>query len=133
MWRMYWCLCETVVYYMLRPSSELSVYLYADVVDMRKSIDGLSALVEQELELSSMSGTLFAFCNRARDKIKILYWERNGYVLWYKRLEKQRFTWLHEAQSGSLLITGYQLNLLLDGLDILHNKPHETLFYTSVS
>ena len=103
---------------MLRPSSDLSVYLYADVVDMRKSIDGLSALVEQELELSLMDGTLFVFCNRGRDKIKMLYWERNGFVVWYKRLEKQRFKWLRKAQSGSSLITGYQLNLLLDGLDI---------------
>ena len=118
---------------MLRPSPDLSVYLYADVVDMRKSIDGLSALVEQELELSPMSGTLFVFCNRARDKIKMLYWERNGFVLWYKRLEKQRFKWLREAQSGSLLVTGYQLNLLLDGLDVLNNKPHKALFYTSIT
>jgi transposase len=118
---------------MLRPSSDLSVYLYADVVDMRKSIDGLSALVEQELEQNPMNGTLFVFCNRARDKIKMLYWERNGFVLWYKRLEKQRFKWLRDAQSGSLSMTGYQLNLLLDGLDILNNKPHESLFYTSIT
>lgn len=118
---------------MLRPSPDLSVYLYAGVVDMRKSIDGLSALVEQELELSPMSGTLFVFCNRTRDKIKMLYWERNGFVLWYKRLEKQKFKWLREAQSGSLSMTGYQLNLLLDGLDIFNNKPHEALFYTSIT
>lgn len=133
MWPMYWCRCATVVYYMLRPNPDLSVYLYADIVDMRKSIDGLSALVDQELELSPMSGTLFVFCNRARDKIKMLYWERNGFVLWYKRLEKQRFKWLRDAQSGSLSMTGYQLNLLLDGLDILNNKPHESLFYTSIT
>lgn len=100
---------------------------------MRKSIDGLSALVEQELELNSMSGTLFVFCNRTRDKIKMLYWERNGFVLWYKRLEKQRFKWLRDAQSGSLSVTGYQLNLLLDGLDIVDNVPHEALFYTSIT
>jgi transposase len=133
MWLIYWCRCEIVVYCMLRPSSDLSVYLYADVVDRRKSIDGLSALVEQELEQNPMNGTLFVFCNRARDKIKMLYWERNGFVLWYKRLEKQRFKWLRDAQSGSLSVTGYQLNLLLDGLDILNNKPHESLFYTSIT
>jgi transposase len=118
---------------MLRPSSEAQVYLYAGIVDMRKSIDGLSALVEQELELSLMGATLFVFCNRGRDKIKMLYWERNGFVLWYKRLEKQRFKWLEPTDSGSVSITGYQLNLLLDGLDILNNKPHKALFYTSMT
>jgi transposase len=133
MWLIYWCRCEIVVYCMLGPSSDLSVYLYADVVDRRKSIDGLSALVEQELEQNPMNGTLFVFCNRARDKIKMLYWERNGFVLWYKRLEKQRFKWLRDAQSGSLSMTGYQLNLLLDGLDILNNKPRVSLFYTSMT
>jgi len=118
---------------MLRPKSDASVYLYTGIVDMRKSIDGLAALVEQELELSALSDTLFVFCNRSRDKIKLLYWERNGFVLWYKRLEKQRFKWLQPASTGSAVLTGYQLNLLLDGLDIFNNKPHETLFYSSVS
>lgn len=118
---------------MLRPNPTAQVYLYAGVVDMRKSIDGLAALVEQELELNPMTDTLFVFCNRGRDKIKMLYWERNGFVLWYKRLEKQRFKWLQQIHSNSITITGYQLNLLLDGLDIFNNKPHESLFYTSVS
>lgn len=118
---------------MLRPNSDLSVYLYADAVDMRKSINGLSALIEQELERSPMTGTLFVFCNRTRDKIKMLYWERNGFVVWYKRLEKQRFKWLISSDSDSVSMTGYQLNLLLDGLDIFNNKPHEALFYTSIT
>ena len=59
---------------MLRPSPGTHVYLYAGVVDMRKSIDGLAALVEQELELNPMTEALFVFCNRGRDKIKLLYW-----------------------------------------------------------
>jgi len=118
---------------MLRPSTDAQVYLYAGVVDMRKSIDGLAALVERELEASPMTGALFVFCNRGRDKIKLLYWERNGFVLWYKRLEKQRFTWLNQTNADSISIDGYQLNLLLDSLDIFINKPHETLFYTSIS
>ncbi|MBB5188993.1 transposase [Zhongshania antarctica] len=58
-------------------------------VDMRKSINGLAALVENELALSPMMEVLFVFCNRGRIKIKLLYWERNGFVVWYKRLEKQ--------------------------------------------
>ena len=71
---------------MLRPGNEVQVYLYADPVDMRKSIDGLSTLVEQEMELSPNMDALFVFCNRGRDKIKLLCWERNGFIVWYKRL-----------------------------------------------
>ena len=118
---------------MLRPSTSVQVYLYAGAVDMRKSINGLASLVEQELDLNPMVVALFVFCNRGRDKIKLLYWERNGFVLWYKRLEKQRFTWLQPTAEPALSIDGYQLNLLLDGLDIFNNKPHEALFYPSVS
>ena len=118
---------------MLRPDPGISVYLYSGVVDMRKSIDGLSLLVEQNMSLSPFSEALFVFCNRGRDKIKLLYWERNGFVLWYKRLEKQRFKWLKAVSDETpVSITGYELNLLLDGLDIFHNKPHEALFYQSV-
>ncbi|MCW8126037.1 IS66 family insertion sequence element accessory protein TnpB [Microbulbifer halophilus] len=71
---------------MLRPRQSAQVYLYMAPVDMRKSIDGLAALVEQEMELSPAQEVLFVFCNRGRDKIKLLYWERNGFVVWYKRL-----------------------------------------------
>jgi len=72
----------------MRPGEEVSVYLCRQVVDFRKSINGLSAMVEEELGLDPFGPHLFVFCNRRRDKIKILYWERSGFVLWYKRLEK---------------------------------------------
>ena len=74
---------------MMRPGEEIDVYLYRGIVDMRKSINGLSAIVEEELGLSPFGPSLFVFCNRQRDKIKILYWERSGFVLWYKRLENK--------------------------------------------
>lgn len=119
---------------MLRPERSAQVYLYAGAVDMRKSIDGLAVLVERDMALNPMQSALFVFCNRQRDKIKLLYWERNGFVLWYKRLEKQRFKWLNpSSDSKPVNISGYDLNLLLDGLDIFNNKPHEALFYESVS
>ena len=76
---------------MLRPAESMQVYLYAGPVDMRKSIDGLSVLVEQEMALSPNIKALFVFCNRGRDKIKLLCWKRNGFIVWYKLLEKQRF------------------------------------------
>jgi len=74
-----------------------------------------------------MNGALFVFCNRTRDKVKLLYWKRNGFVLWYKRLEEHKFKWLngHDA-NDAIAITGKQLNQLLDGLDIFQ-RPHEPL------
>jgi len=116
---------------MLRPGNQVQVYLYAELVDMRKSIDGLSALVEQGMELSPLGEALFVFCNRGRDKIKILCWERNGFIVWYKRLEKQRFKWPKVGET--LSVTGQELNWLLDGFDIFNNRPHQPLFFASVS
>ena len=88
---------------MIRPNKTTPSYLYAGVVDMRKSIDGLAALIENQLELDPMQDAVFVFCNRGRDKIKILYWERNGFVLWYKRLEKEKFKWQKDVSVSSRL------------------------------
>jgi transposase len=116
---------------MLRPEGKVRVYLYVDPVDMRKSIDGLSALVEQEMDLSPMNEALFVFCNRSRDKVKILCWERNGFIVWYKRLEKQRFRW--PKAGDTLQLSGQALNWLLDGFDIFHNQPHKAASFDTVS
>ena len=118
---------------MLRPSPRIQAYLYMEPVDMRKSIDGLALIVETELELSPMAEALFVFCNRSRDKIKMLYWERNGFVLWYKRLEKQRFRWPRQSVFGHEKRDGRDLNYLLDGFDIWQQRPHQTLHFDSVS
>jgi transposase len=116
---------------MLRPDNDVRVYLYADPVDMRKSIDGLSALVEQEMVLSPNIEALFVFCNRGKDKIKILCWERNGFIVWYKRLEKQRFHW--PGVKETLNLSGQELNWLLDGFDLFTNQPHARLHFESVT
>jgi transposase len=105
-----------------------SVYLYRGVADMRKSIDGLAALVETELGHSPFEPALFVFCNRRRDKVKLLYWERNGFVLWYKRLEKQRFPWPRQLTC----LESWQLSWLLDGVAIEQIQPHEALYFDSV-
>ena len=118
---------------MMRVSNALpSVYLCMEAVDFRKHIDGLSALVEEELELDPFSEQLFVFINRGRDKIKILYWERSGFVLWYKRLEKQRFAWPKHLGCGTVTLTGQELNWLLDGYDLSRWRPQEVLSYGSV-
>jgi len=76
---------------MRRPANDLPVvYVCRDVVDFRKGMGSLSVLVEGSLALDPFSEHLFVFCNRGRDKVKVLYWERNGFCLWQKRLE--RFT-----------------------------------------
>lgn len=116
---------------MLRPGNDVHVYLHIEPVDMRKSIDGLSVLVEQEMALSPSMDAIFVFCNRNRDKIKLLCWERNGFIVWYKRLEKQRFRWPKVGDTVSL--TGQQLNWLLDGFDIFNNQPHAALYFGSVA
>ncbi|NYR11321.1 IS66 family insertion sequence element accessory protein TnpB [Pseudoalteromonas sp. MIP2626] len=69
------------------------VFLHRDFVDFRKSINGLVSIVEDELVRDAYTGTLFVFCNKAKDKLKILYWDKTGFALWYKRLEKQKFKW----------------------------------------
>ena len=118
---------------MMRPSDDLSrVYLCRDPVDMRKAIDGLSVLVEAVLSLSPFEPHLFVFCNRRRDKIKILYFEGNGFVVWYKRLEKQRFYWPRDAGIDVITLSGRELNWLLDGYDLSQLKPHKKLSFASV-
>jgi len=74
---------------MMRPANDLPVvYLCRDAIDFRKGINGLSILVEDALSLDPFSEQLFVFCNRRRNRIKILYWERSGFCMWQKRLEK---------------------------------------------
>ncbi|MCZ6714748.1 MAG: IS66 family insertion sequence element accessory protein TnpB [Deltaproteobacteria bacterium] len=116
----------------MRPGDDVEVYLCRDIVDLRKSINGLSILVEQALGLDPFAEKLFVFCNRKRDKVKILYWERSGFVLWYKRLEKHRFPWPDECSDAVVSMTGRELNWLLDGIDWFRLKPHASLCYESV-
>jgi transposase len=104
---------------MMRPDPGLpGVYLCVEPVDFRKAIQGLSLLVEQEFELNPFEATLFVFINRRGDKLKILYWEKTGFFLWYKRLEKQRFKWSVGHSGATITLNGEQLNWLLDGFDL---------------
>ena len=98
---------------------------------MRKSINGLSILVAEQLELDPLSGHLFVFCNRKRDIIKILYWDRNGFCLWHKRLEKDRFQW-PKTEEDVLAVYGHELTWLLDGLSLEQREAHVRLSYKTV-
>ena len=106
------------------------VYLAVGSTDMRKSINGLSILVEQAIGQNPFSGDLFVFCNRHRRIVKILYWERNGFCLWQKRLEKDRFKW-PQSVDEVITIDQRQLQWLLSGLDIA--DAHRQLYYQAVS
>lgn len=117
---------------MIRPAlTGIEVYVYRGAVDMRQSINGLSQRVEADGH-SVFSGAVYVFSNRRRDKIKLLTWERTGFVLWYKRLEKDRFVW-PQTQDAVMILTGQQLNWLLDGYDVNKLRPHEELRYRHVA
>ena len=118
---------------MMRPSSELPlVYLCRLPVDFRKGIQGLAVLVEAELMLDPFSAQLFVFTNRRRNAVKCLYWERNGFCLWHKKLERERFKWPGDREGAVISLTGQQLNWLLDGYDIGQLQPHRALKYKTV-
>lgn len=99
---------------MIRPSGDVRIHLYRHPVDMRKAINGLVAMVEGELELDPFSADLFIFCNRARNLVKMIAWEGNGFVLWMKRLEKSRFKWPLSMPIDVLQLNTQEINWLLD-------------------
>jgi transposase len=108
------------------------IYLYRDAVDFRKNIDGLAAIVELELGHDPFAESLFVFSNRQRDKVKLLYWERTGFVLWYKRLEKNRFHWPSVAEGSIRSLSVEQLSWLLEGIDLDRLRPHQGLHFRAV-
>lgn len=109
------------------------VYLCREPIDFRKSIGGLSVLVEQELALNPFGSALYVFINRHRNKIKVLYWHRNGFCLWLKRLESEKFAWPRDGEAATQTVSLQQFEWLLEGFDLWRNKPHKTLHFASVS
>ena len=105
------------------------VYLVVGTTDMRKSINGLSIFVEARLKQDPFTGSLFAFCNRRRNMVKILYWDRNGFCLWQKRLEKDRFKW-PATHKEIKHMDGRQLGWILDGLELHQTSAHKRLNYS---
>jgi transposase len=92
------------------------VYVAAGAVDFRKAINGLAALIVEQFELTPNDGSVYVFYNRKADRVKCLFWDKNGFVLYQKRLERGRFK-LGKASDGSYIITHQQLDWLLAGLD----------------
>jgi transposase len=112
-----------------RPANNLPrVFLYRQPVDCRKSFRGLAAIVEHELGHNPFEGHLYAFTNRQRNKVKCLFWEDNGFVLYYKSLAEEKFKW-PKGEDEVATLTGQQMNWLLDGDDISAMKGHKKRHY----
>ena len=109
------------------------VYLVTGVTDMRKSINGLSVIIAEQLDLDPMSQAWFVFCNKQRDKLKILFWDTNGFWLYYRRLEQGRFQWPKANETGlAMHIESRQLHWLLSGLPVENRTKHTVLSGLSV-
>jgi transposase len=93
------------------------MYIACGHTDMRKNIDGLIAVVQQNFQLNPFQNSLFLFCGRRRDRIKALYWEEDGFVLLYKRLESGRFQWPMSPEAVRS-ITNQEFRWLLEGLSV---------------
>ncbi|MBL6992228.1 MAG: IS66 family insertion sequence element accessory protein TnpB [Bacteriovoracaceae bacterium] len=109
------------------------IYLHRRFADFRKSINGLSEIVQDSMNLDPFKKYLFVFCNRKCDRLKILYWDNSGFALWYKRLEEEKFIWPKHFEDDVLELTSQSLDLLLDGIQYWKMKPHRILHYESVN
>ena len=109
---------------MLTDTAVERVYLACGNTDLRKSIDGLAALVSEGFALDPFEACLFVFCNRQRDKLKILQWQHNGFWLHYRRLERGKFQWPAKKNSATVRISRRELRWLLDGLSLEQRQAH---------
>lgn len=107
------------------------IYIACGYTDMRRSIDGLAALVQQSFKLDPFSNSLFLFCGKRRDRIKALYWEGDGFVLMYKRLERGSFQW-PRSESEVRDLTQQQFRWLMEGLSVDQPKAHKPVTEISV-
>ena len=102
---------------MFYPESQVRIWLCTIPTDMRKSYNGLSALVKNALQDNPLSGEMFVFVNRRQNQMKVLYFDRSGYCIWSKKLEQGQFV-VHDSPGGKRQLNWTQLKLLLDGIEI---------------
>jgi transposase len=101
---------------MLSFPSAVNIFLCSEPTDMRKSFDSLAVLVKGVIRQDPLSGHVFVFGNRRRDRLKLLYWDRDGFAIWYKRLEKGLFSF--PKTDASQVIPHRQLSMILEGIDV---------------
>jgi transposase len=114
---------------MILDLERIKIYVKPGSTDMRKQINGLAIVAQEEMELDVFSGSLFLFCNRPRKILKALYWDRTGFAMWQKRLEKYRFPWPETEQKAQEIGIG-ELKMLLEGIDFWH--AHQEVHYESI-
>lgn len=110
--------------------SRIRIFLRPGHTDLRKAINSLAVLVSEDLRYDPLNGSLYLFCNKARKNMKALYWDRNGFCLWQKKLEKHRFPW-PDLGEGARELSREELEMLLCGIDFFH--AHTKLQYSRVS
>jgi len=114
-------------------AEDLKVYLYRLPVDMRRGRNGLAALAREVMQVDPFSQVLLVFVGRRFDALKILYWDRNGFALWWKKIESdEKFHWPRLLQEEVISLTVEQLNWLLDGYDVWA-QPHRTMRFVHLS
>lgn len=115
---------------MFFPEAGLKIWLYSQPTDMRKSYNGLSALVKNQLQENPLSGQLFVFINRRRTQLKVLYFDRSGYCIWMKKLEQGQFRYtLSEGEKQALSWT--ELKLLLEGIELKNTRQFKRYWHVS--
>jgi transposase len=107
------------------------VYLACGKTDMRKSINGLVAMVEGSFGFNPFEEALFVFCNRNRNRLKILQWDGDGFWLYFKRLEKGRFRWPATGKEQTMILTQEELNILLGGTRVELKLKRQEVFACS--
>ena len=95
-----------------------NLYLHRAPVDLRKSINGLTAIVEAEMKLDLRAPSLFIFCNGRRTHMKMIYFDRSGFALWLKRLEDSKFPWPTKLEAETISVSAGDLKLLLEGVNV---------------
>lgn len=102
---------------------KIRIYIRPGVTDFRKQINGLTLMARYRMGMDPLSGDMFVFCSRDRRKLKAVYWDRNGFCMWQKRLEKDRFPWPDDEVELRTL-SGDELHMLLEGIDFRKRFSH---------
>lgn len=119
---------------MMRPVGDVQVYLHREPIDMRRGRNGLAALVREAMHQDPFAPeALYVFVGRCHDSLKILAWDRNGFSVWWKKIEsEEKFHWPRLLQQEVITLTAEQLSWLLDGYDVW-SAPHRMIRFTHVS
>jgi len=108
---------------------DVRIFLRPGITDMRNQINGLAIMTQVVMNKKPLSGNLFLFCNRKRQILKCLYWDKNGFCLWQKRLERDKFPW-PENEEAAYELTEDELSMLLLGIDFFHK--HKKISFSDI-